>query len=415
MKLFISYSNEDRHLLDDSSVKVALERNNIECWNDERIENGENFPEIIRKNIQECQSCLFFATSNSIKSEWCKMEIAAFWAVGKKLYIYNPNGNVKDEDFPNYLRNINYRGKGKEIADHIKAEFDQMTINGSENLVDKLEILRDEIKPAKLFNASTFTESKPMLVVANKYAEKTGNNFNNLKSSYLSISATDYPEYLIRLQQNEFCRVKAIAVVDEIERFWDGDIGDRILSVSEPENIQRVFVFKQQDDFSRVKRAIKDHCLEYDVRLISQNYLNYYSSRKIYDFSLIWFSEKSLDSMKEPPLGTILASYKTENGYVKIEFTTNDNRVQDHWRWYHRTYTEAHEPRRAQNNKDKIDMQRTQEIIFEQERKEMSHYIPDVRKYDRAERLHPYFEDMRSLMVIRPLARIRILAVPAII
>lgn len=397
MPVFISYSSKDKFSLKNSLVPT-LKSEEVEYWTDAGIENGEQITEKLRTMIQKCEVCILLATTNSISSEWCLMEIAAFWGASKKVIIFSSDGSLSTQQLPNYLRNIKISKDVKEVVQSAKNEIDKFDVKGPIELINAMENLREKLEPSKFCDVPALSESSPMLKVALRYFETTGRNMSELKSkiSHLSVPATEYPDYLIDLQSLSNIRVRAIALVDEIERFWDNDIGDRILHSSSGNKTQRVFAFKNQTDFTRLKRAIKDHCKKYDARLISTQ--NAPSRREnIHDFSLIWFGDENISTTDVPP-GTMLAYYKTIHGNNEIEFSLDPLKVNNHWQWFMEIHKLSISPELDEDNSP--NMSRAAVQIFGLEQKEMSHYIPEVAKYDKCERLHPYFGDMRKSMLL---------------
>jgi hypothetical protein len=397
MPVFISYSSADKNLLNnilDAALKVA----EVESWTDQGIENGEEITQTLREMVKKCEVCILLATRNSLASQWCQMEIAAFWGAGKRVLVLSPDGSLKVNDLPSFLKGVNFNGDVKDVLRVAKNEIESQ---GSIDLMRARTELREKLNSSEFYAAPALVESLAMQQVTLKYLESTAQSIDQLKSkvSHLSVPATQYPDYLIALQQHPQARVKAIAIVDEIESFWDNETGDRILDTSTPKSTQRVFAFKNQSDFTRLKRILKDHCNKYKIRLIST--LNAPSNREnIRDFSLIWFDEQDVsdfNSNDEPPMGTILAYYKEINGSNEIEFSSDSLKVKNYWRWFKDIYQAAIKP--DLDSDGTPDLIRTQKQVFGLDQKEMSHYIPEVEKYDQCEQLHPYFSDMRKSML----------------
>jgi hypothetical protein len=106
MPVFISYSSTDKNLLN-NILDAALKLAEVESWTDQGINNGEDITQKLRKMIKACEVCILLATSNSLASKWCQMEMAAFWGVGKLVLILSPDGSLKVDDLPPYLKGIN--------------------------------------------------------------------------------------------------------------------------------------------------------------------------------------------------------------------------------------------------------------------------------------------------------------------
>lgn len=106
IKVFISYSHEDKEITDDLISRLRNE--NFLCIRDDELRSGESISEQLRRLISECVACIFIATNKSAESQWCLEELGAFWGAGKKIIIYQPtisNEKVKiPELFQQYLR-----------------------------------------------------------------------------------------------------------------------------------------------------------------------------------------------------------------------------------------------------------------------------------------------------------------------
>ena len=87
MSVFVSHSFEDSSKFDD--VCYAFEQDHIAHWKPEEIAAGQSLREQLRITINACSVCVFIASQNSLKSEWCKAEIGAFWGSGKPVVVYS--------------------------------------------------------------------------------------------------------------------------------------------------------------------------------------------------------------------------------------------------------------------------------------------------------------------------------------
>jgi hypothetical protein len=397
MPVFISYASEDITMLNNSLVEVLTARE-IPYMSDESIENGEEIPNKLLQIIQKCEVCILLATTNSLRSEWCKMEMAAFWATGKRVIILSLDNSIKKSDLPQYMQNNNYSSSISKVVDTAQKEIARFAIKGPPELTEEAKKLSAMIEPFKLGSIQALNESKPMLKVILEYFAATRNNIEQLNSEncHISVPATEYPNYLIALQKMPNTYVRAIAIIDDIEHFWDGETGDRILQVSDSLKTKRVFIFKDQKDSGKLRTAIKEHCKRYDVRLTSkQTVLSNIYQEHIHDFSLIWSSDAQPSTMLNPPAGTILAQYKMLHGKTYIEFSSESSVVGIYWQKFVTIYDNAIVPEK--NPEPNIGLAISH--VFGQQNKEMSNYIPDVHKYDTCERRHPYFNEMRHEML----------------
>jgi len=78
-------------------------------------------------------------------------------------------------------------------------------------------------------------------------------------SRELKVERSHYPEYLVHLQKKlRSAATNAVAVVDEVEEFWDQKTGNEILEATPPGS-KRVFVFKE----ARILERHFDHLLRH--------------------------------------------------------------------------------------------------------------------------------------------------------
>jgi TIR domain/Ribosomal RNA adenine dimethylase len=398
MPVFISYSSRDKKILNDTLIR-ELNLKKVLYSSDQGIENGEEIPNKLRQIIQECEVCILLATSNSVDSEWCKMEIAAFWSAGKRLFLYSPDGSITSADLPKYLHNLNCDGTVEEIVESARQEIEKFAIKGPPELIEETKKLISMIELSKIGKIQALNESPPMLKVALEYFAATRRNIDRLKSEHsrILIPATEYPSYLISLQRNSNIYVRAIAVIDEIEKFWDGHIGKKILDMCTPNTTKRVFVLKDQIKYNEIKNYIERSYEKYHARLtFLQSVMSNFPGEDIHNFSLIWWSDREVN-MSDPPPGTILARYHKFPGNNEIEFVSDPNLVEEYWQWFINIYENAINPEefRQQNKENAINPAK-----IRQQNKEMSAYIPKpVEHYEALERLHPYFREMQYEML----------------
>ena len=401
MPVFISYSSQDETLLNNCLIG-ELNFQNVLYFSDQDIQNGQDFPIQIREKVQECEACILLATLTSLASKWCNMEIAAFWSAGKRVFLYSPDGSITNTNLPPYMHNLNYNGTAEEIVRLARQEIERSAIKGSPDLIEEAKNLRAMLEPLNIGNIDALNASTPMLRVVLRYFQATQNNISQLKSQncHILVPATEYPNYLIALQQMPNTYVRAVAIVDDIEQFWDSQIADEILMVSTHERTKRVFIFKEQQCSRQLRSVITAHYDKYKVRLTSRDSVrSRVLENRIHDFSLIWSSDSEIDPNSEPPAGTILAQYRKLHGNIEIEFSSEYNLVKTYWNNFITIYDNAVVPDPDPNLDPNISIGRAISLVFGLENTEMSHYIPDVKKYDKCEKLHPYFTEMRREML----------------
>lgn len=107
--LFISYSREDVEIA--QAVNDSLLRENYLTFFDKKsILLGETFPEKITASLKKCDGCIAIISNNSIKSEWCKLELYYAHLLKKPIIPIRVGKSEFDVASPlnNLQKKINY-------------------------------------------------------------------------------------------------------------------------------------------------------------------------------------------------------------------------------------------------------------------------------------------------------------------
>ncbi|MGK7955998.1 MAG: methyltransferase domain-containing protein [Crocosphaera sp.] len=234
----------------------------------------------------------------------------------------------------------------------------------------------------------------PKIII--KSYEDLINYSNNLESTY-SIPASEYPKYLIYLQETIHPNpiVKAIALVDIEEDFWRFPTGNKIKETSQSESV-RVFAFTKKDDMQSYFPILKEHARTYNVYAVSLQRLSDTLGDKAKDFSII-----NSDDIQ------VLATYDDESDIQnkKISFIFKPITIRD----YEKSYEELMRSNFVvpiDGNKDySVDEIRTLTrqvfyglTLYQRKPVEMSLYI-NVFDYNDHEKEHAYYVEMTERMI----------------
>lgn len=115
MKVFISHATGDKKLLE-NTLTPLLKARGVVYWTDETLENGLSLNQGLLEAIAQSAACILLATEASLASEWCLMEVAAFFAAGKRVFIFSPTGDLKRDTLPPYLRDLVFQGTTEQIV-----------------------------------------------------------------------------------------------------------------------------------------------------------------------------------------------------------------------------------------------------------------------------------------------------------
>jgi len=129
-KVFISYSQQDGALY--SSLCLALDGSGIlrrDVWN---LPLGEPLADGLRAAIEECDVCVFLATTRSLESRWCLAELGAFWGAGKKVIGYLADPTIGESALPPQLRGNLWTANATDLVEGIKTTDTgvRRTLNG---------------------------------------------------------------------------------------------------------------------------------------------------------------------------------------------------------------------------------------------------------------------------------------------
>lgn len=98
MKVFISHYHKDKGLY--SILRKALSDNGITLWDESSLRPGQPLADQLRAAIEQCDICIFLATTNSLRSQWCLTELGAFWSASKTVMIYSTDATIDKSRLP---------------------------------------------------------------------------------------------------------------------------------------------------------------------------------------------------------------------------------------------------------------------------------------------------------------------------
>lgn len=118
MKVFISYSFEDKAKFDD--VSFALENAGVTVWKTAEIVAGRALGNELRDAIESCAVCVFIATPKSLTSAWCQAEAGAFWGAGKPVVVYMGDNKLASDALPKQFQPDKRAETIREIVEAVK-------------------------------------------------------------------------------------------------------------------------------------------------------------------------------------------------------------------------------------------------------------------------------------------------------
>jgi|GEM_PF-4798791 len=146
MSVFISYSQKDDAIY--KNFCLTLEGQKIHHWCSQSMFVGKSLREQLRLAINQSDVCVFLATKNSIKSEWCSAELGAFWGRGISVIVYILDSDLSDEAIPTQFKGDLWTRDPREVIKAIKEEVN--SVSEKRNVDFGIKIL----KPAKCEKAN---------------------------------------------------------------------------------------------------------------------------------------------------------------------------------------------------------------------------------------------------------------------
>lgn len=211
--------------------------------------------------------------------------------------------------------------------------------------------------------------------------------------STYSVPAQQYPQYLISLQERHHARIKAVALVDQEEDFWQEEPGRKIRQSSQEDSL-RVFVFTSPDQFDRNFEILVSFASSYQVYAMSGVTLATLFERFNKDFGII-----------EVGGSKVLVEYDGKLPPETVRFAADQSVVALHQDGLSKIIKEAERIPSAWTEDIDSDRQRIRRSVFGQKNTKfrhkpvaMSSYLwPDA--YDEHEEEHPYYCEMMDEMI----------------
>ncbi|OLP20070.1 hypothetical protein BST81_02195 [Leptolyngbya sp. 'hensonii'] len=276
----------------------------------------------------------------------------------------------------------------KEIFDR-RYQFPDKYLIEMDQTIDEIQRGADELKKYSHIRENACMQQ----VVLDTYREMQNrlikpSTYTN--SVVYTALASQYPQYLISLQRNLNPVVKAVALVNIEEEFWQQAQGKEILRTSNKMNT-RIFVFTSEKQLTQMSETLQNHASHYHVYAISYTQLSKEFSLYAKDFSII-----------ETSNGKLLSDYDTYQQLIR--FNTDPSILDEHERIIEKIIRHS-VPLPRQRMSDDEFKQLTENIFnptsletYDRKTIEMSSYI-DVEDYDQHEENHAYYREMMNRMI----------------
>src|SRR5438270_9572254 len=78
--------------------------------------------------------CIFVATRDSVKSQWCLNEIGAFWGAGKRIILYAANADIENK-LPPLFKGDYRTSDAREVIRQVREELEGLKKVSSESVL----------------------------------------------------------------------------------------------------------------------------------------------------------------------------------------------------------------------------------------------------------------------------------------
>jgi hypothetical protein len=237
------------------------------------------------------------------------------------------------------------------------------------------------------------------------FAQVVFDSLEHFKSSleetrpYFDVPVTLYPLHLVGLLKKTCPVVKAVAVVDSVEKFWPQKEGEEILKATTKDST-RVFVFREREHLNAHLPILQRHAAKYNVHALSFNRLAAEYPEYAQDFSII-------GGTTTPLLAYYVESPSRERGGLPlkmIRFSASPLELSRHEEAM-TGILNISSPIEPLDFADEIKVDALLDKLFTPEFKEfgkkqveMSAYI-EIDQYDAHEEEHAYYPEMMDKMI----------------
>lgn len=254
-KIFVSYSSKDQkeadnlaEFLDGLGVRVLIDKGYLRAPNP----IGEKLLEVIRSS----HGCIWVLTENSIKSEWCPLEVGAFWGLGKPVILYNPSdmiykpfhGIVHAKSYPEIKRAIKgWELRGKPLATVTIPDIEKLIKKNVESaahdLAGEVIRLREHLPVLKSMMDFVGTQNAP-LPGHNFLLTRIAEILEQRKPKKLTC-AFDVPSFGSVSAESEYFRCCDALGKYAMNEKWDmtilllpADMGKKIVNIEYPSDLE---------------------------------------------------------------------------------------------------------------------------------------------------------------------------------
>ncbi|MFI0982889.1 TIR domain-containing protein [Streptomyces sp. NPDC021093] len=385
MRVFISYSHSNKSYADRVIRQLKSARFDVLVDRD-ALQAGQDWRNELLRLIRSSEAILVILTESARISEEVTSEWAYALGVGVPVFPLRFESTARPSRL-DHLHSFNFQRHSAPWGDLISTLNSLPTT--PRDFTEGFEVVQNAARHIR--ENLDFRSNRCFRHIVSQSLREMGSQLELLGdgSQYL-VPATQYAHYLLSVQRVMNARVKALALVDQEELFWQQGLGREINETSQPESI-RVYAFNANSDFHRMYETLVYYASVYRVYAISYEHLVAKFGAFGKDFSVI-----------EVDGDRILGTYSGSAREKVMRFSADLNEVVDHDRVFEKIVSVSCQiGAEARGGVEAMSQQ-----IFEDWKitplmlrtAEMSLYIA-IDDYDEFEERHAYYIEMMNEML----------------
>jgi SAM-dependent methyltransferase len=410
-RVFVSWSGDAGRQIAEALKRTILDYPDLEAWiSSQSLEAGKPWFDEIDRATAEAEFAVGCMTPGATKKPWVNFEAGMLYGRLKNFKMLRVGEQPLSGPLA-HLQSVDGMSRAEVTrmlqsmtADHERAaryveivferwlrEVDEVisTHYSHHEIQDTAETLHDAT--LSMTRKPSLSENDCLRAIILLSLGDLQKELQGAVDSY-SAPQLEYPYHLIHLQRNHNAVVKAVALLQEEEQFWQKRTGLEIRDSAHPDS-ERVFVVRSPGQLEEHWETILQHAKRYSVSILSYDDLaRHFEDRFVRDFSVLDVNRSK-----------VVAAYANTNRFGKIEYVATLKTISEFEQAYARITQRATLIDRA----DPPDLDTCRAMVFAdrtllsrlgQRPVEMSVYVP-VEDYDAHEEEHAYYVEMMAAMI----------------
>jgi SAM-dependent methyltransferase len=406
-KIFVSWSGDTGRRIAEALKETLFDYPGLELWvSSHSIDAGAPWFDEIERAAKECDAAIGCMTPGAARRPWVNFEAGMLYGRLRnfKMLLFGeqlsgPLANLQALDgtsrehmgrlLKDIINDTNRAQKQvrNEFERWIERVNDALRSHAAEHAIASCaDRLRDAAFELSYKSGLLANEALRTLLILS-----LGDLQRNLSKtdSIYKAPQLDYPVHLIEMQKTNNAKVKAIALLQQKEQFWQQTLGRQIRDTALPDS-ERVFVVASEEQLDEHWETILGHARAYNVAVLSYDELaRWFEPRFVRDFSIL-----------EVFASKVVAAYD-DSVAGRIQYMGNPKEVRDFEAAFDRIVLRA-----IRIDRNELPDQETfKRQVFtrdftplDQKPVEMSQYVP-IDDYDSHEEEHLYYVEMMDQML----------------